>query len=111
MTQKTIDPVQFRRQLKDWLNRVATPEEVNAVWVHLIDLREAARDLAGYIEHLPTLDTPTELPSATELLSTINVELYDHMLAHMTELRSSLGQLVSRLAEEVEANATREADG
>lgn len=77
------------------------PSEAAAteLYVHLWDIHDGSRKLARWIEELTELDPQHDLSKMTSVLYRIQIELFDHLLPHMEQLRPELEVLCARLAD------------
>jgi len=91
----------MHRRLEEWLASIATGSEAASVGPHLGDLYGASEKLHGLIGRLPDLDPIADRESIRQLLMTIHVELYSHVLPHMEELRDGYESWMQRLFDEV----------
>lgn len=97
--QDIADQQAMHKKLRAWLPKAVTPEEADAVAVHLGDLYGAAAHLRALLEQLVSLD-PEDRAAIRKTLLAMWIELYDHSAQHLAQLHGPLQDLIDGLHEE-----------
>ena len=84
------------RRLWQWFPKLLSEPEARGIVVHLGDLYGASAKLRSLVARLPRIPVDNRVAARRALLD-VQVELYDHMWAHMTELRAALQDGIERL--------------
>lgn len=91
----------IRKDLRTWLPGARAGEDESSLYIHLGDLQAACSKVANIIENLPKIDHAASMDLA-QRVTDLQVELYDHLLPHVLQLREPLQAWRARLLEQVE---------